>query len=156
MITICYKITLPKKSGFALGECEIEVNRMRQIADNFPGAVLAFCTLRSTLTNREKKAIAKLARRGRKHFKAEQWINPVLVLAGIELFDHFEPPSCWKDKGKPYSHFADNHHIYNNIQELCNVTQQMHLGIESYWDWYEQRRQKRLKKLKKKNPDKKI
>ncbi len=144
------------------GECKSfkeftnkDVNRMRQIADNFPGAVLTFCTLRSTLTNREKKAIAKLARRGRKHFKADQWINPVLVLTGIELFSDFRPPTCWKDKGKPYNQFANNRHIYNNIQELCNVTQQMYLGMESYWDWYKQIEEKILKKLKKKNPDKK-
>ena len=142
------------------GECKSfneftskDVNRMRRIADDFPGTIIAFCTLHSTLTDCEKKIIAKLARRGRKHFKAEQWMNPVLILTGIELFNDFDPPSCWKDKGAPYNTFADNWHVRDGIQELCNVTQQMHLGIESYWDWYEQKRQKRMKKkeAKKKN-----
>ncbi|NQU77226.1 hypothetical protein HQ544_00860 [Candidatus Falkowbacteria bacterium] len=125
------------------GECKSfneftskDVNRMRQIADNFPGAVIAFCTLRSILTDREKKIIAKLARRGRKHFKAEQWMNPVLILTGIELFNDFEPPYCWKGKGASHNAFADNWRVQDGIQELCNVTQQIYLGIESYWTWY--------------------
>jgi hypothetical protein len=90
--------------------------------------------------------IAKLARRGRKHLKAERWVNPVLILTGIELFDDFEPPSCWKDKGAPYEAFANDWHIRDGIQNLCDATQQMHLGIESYWTWYEQKRQSRIKK----------
>jgi len=133
------------------GECKSfneftnkDITRTKQMADNFPGSVIVFCTLRSTLTDREKKIIAKLARRGRKHYKAEQWINPVLILTGIELFSTFRPPSCWKDKGSPYNAFADNRHVRDGIQELCDATQQMHLGIESYWTWYEQRRKKRL------------
>jgi len=131
------------------GECKsfnefthVDVSRMKRLADKFPGSVIAFCTLRKTLKDREKKIIAKLARRGRKHFKAEQWINPVLILTGIELFDDFEPPSCWKDKGAPYEAFANNWHIRDGIQELCDATQQMHLRIESYWQWYEQKRKK--------------
>lgn len=125
-----------------------DINRMKQMTDNFPGSVIAFCTLRPTLTVREKKIIAKLARRGRKHFKAERWLNPVLILTGIELFSDFGPPSCWKDKGVPCNTFADNWHVRDGIQELCNATQQMHLGIESYWKWYEQKRQKKLSKNK--------
>jgi hypothetical protein len=151
-----------KPSIIVFGECKTfnkftikDVKRMREIADSFPGAVIAFCTLRMNLTDREKKIIAPLARKGRNHFKAERWINPVLILTGIELFNKFEPPSCWKDKGAPYNAFAGNWHVHNDIQELCNATQQMHLGIESYLDWYEQKRQKRLKRLKNGNSDKK-
>jgi len=137
------------------GECKSfneftnkDVNRMGKLADKFPGSIIAFCTLRETLTNHEKIIIAKLARRGRRHFKAEQWINPVLILTGIELFNFFEPPTCWKDKGLPYEKFANEWNILNGIQNLCDVTQQMHLGIESYWDWYEQKRHIRLAKRK--------
>ena len=132
------------------GECKsfkefanTDVNRMKLLADKFPGAVIAFCTLRETLTDSEKKIIARLARRGRKHFKAEQWINPVLILTGIELFSDFEPPSCYEKRGAPYEAFANNWHIRDGIQNLCDATQQMHLGIESYWTWYGQKRQKR-------------
>jgi len=142
-----------KASLVIFGECKsfneftnTDVKRMKILADKFPGAIIAFCTLRKTLTNREKKIIAKLARRGRKHFKAEQWINPVLILSGIELFDDFEPPNCWKDKGAPYEVFANDWHMRDGIQSLCEATQRMHLGMESYWDWYEKTRQKRLAK----------
>ena len=135
------------------GECKSfneftdrDVNRMKDMANNFPGSVIAFCTLRESLTDREKAIIAKLARRGRNHFKADRWKNPVLILTGIELFSDSPPPSCWKDRGEPYNAFADHHHVRDGIQNLCDATQQMHLGIESYSAWYEQRRQKRLAK----------
>lgn len=137
------------------GECKSysefkieDVNRMRQLANHFPGSVIAFCTLRLSLTEQEKKTIARLAREGRNHFKAEQWINPVLILTSIELFSDFGPPSCWKDKGAPYNAFAGNWHVRDGIQELCDATQQMHLGIESYWTWYERKRQKKLARRK--------
>lgn len=137
------------------GECKsfneftlADVSRMSKLADKFPGSVIAFCTLRKALKDREKKIIAKLARQGRKHFKDERWINPVLILTGIELFDDFEPPSCWKDKGAPYEAFANDWHIRDGIQNLCDATQQMHLRIESYWTWYEQTRQKKIARKK--------
>lgn len=134
------------------GECKTykiftneNINRMKQIADAFPGSVIVFCTLRPTLSNREKTSIAKLARKGRNFFKAEQWMNPILILTGIELFSDFGPPDCWKDKGEPYSKFAESYRGYNGIQELCDVTQQMHLGMESYWEWIEKQRNKRMR-----------
>ena len=136
------------------GECKSfneftnkDIKRMEQLADNFPGSVIAFCTLKSSLTGREKKVIARLARKGRKQFKGDQWINPVLILTGIELFGD-SAPSCWKEKGEPYNAFADKWKAYDEIQGLCDITQQMHLGIESYWTWYEQKRQKKKQRLK--------
>ncbi|HEC64356.1 MAG TPA: hypothetical protein ENI23_03585 [bacterium] len=142
-----------KPPAVIFGECKSfdefkikDIRRMRQIANNFPGSVIAFCTLRPTLTEREKKLIAPFARSGRKHFKSEQWINPVLVLTGMELFDFFGAPSCWKDKGSPYHAFASDYRVRNGIQELCDASQQMHLGIESYWEWYEQKEKKKLSK----------
>jgi len=132
-----------------LGECKSfnefankDVYRMKELANNFPGAVIVFSTLRESLTDREKKIISKLARQGRKHLKAEQWVNPVLILTGVELFNDFEPPYCWKDKGGQYAAFANNWHGENGIQDLCDATQQIYLGIESYWTWYGQKREK--------------
>lgn len=134
------------------GECKSfnifkkeDVTHMKEIADNFPGSVIVFCTLRSSLTNPEKKLIAKLARRGRNHYKADQWRNPILILTGIELFSIFGPPSCWENKGDSFKAFVKNWRVREEIQELCEVTQQLHLGIESYWEWYEQKRKKKLK-----------
>lgn len=144
------------------GECKTytkfskrDVNKMSEMAKIFPGAIIAFCTLRDSLEPVEKKYLTKLARMGRKHYRAERWINPVLILTGIELFSDVGPPYCWKDKGKPYDDFA-NQYRGDGIQELCDITQQMHLGIESYWTWYEQQRQKRMKKRKGKEKNQNI
>lgn len=122
-----------------LGECKTydrfekkDIDRARKMADAFPGSVLAFCTLRKHLENSEKKTIAALARKGRRRWKAEKWHNPVLVLTGTELMSDFGPPHCWKDLGGEFATFADTYHGYNGIQELCEATQRLHLGMESY------------------------
>ena len=143
-----------------LGECKTydrfenkDIDRARKLANLFPGAVIAFCTLRRDLEASEKKKIAAFARRGRRYWKAEQWYNPVLVLTGIELFSDFGPPSCWEDAGGKYTKLGDSYHGYDGIQELCDATQQIHLDMEPYWTWYQKHldkvNQRRLKKIQK-------
>lgn len=131
-----------KPPDIIFGECKSyneftnkDVNRMKQLAVSFPGSILAFCTLRTHLKDREKKIISKLAMRGRRHYKGEQWINPVLILTGIELFSEYAPPTCWNDKGDPYNRYDRTYKMFDDIQDLCDASQQIHLGIESYSVW---------------------
>jgi hypothetical protein len=133
-----------------LGECKSfdffrtkDIQRMRVLGRQFPGAILAFCTLRKQLHPIEKKHIAHLARRGRRHLRAELWHNPVLILTGIELFSDYPPPYCWRDAGNNYAKFADSYRNHRGILSLCDATQQLHLGMESYGSWIEEERKKR-------------
>jgi hypothetical protein len=128
------------------GECKTygefeakDVLRMRELARNFPGAILAFCTLRPELTSSEKNRLAALARFGRRRLRAERWKHPVLILTAVELFSDHGPPYCWKDAGGKLAAFAETFHGFGGITELSDATQQLHLGIESYWQWYEKR-----------------
>ena len=55
-----------------------DFDRMEEIAKQFPGAILAFCTLRKTLERTEIKQLKRLTKKGMKHWKTERPINPVL------------------------------------------------------------------------------
>lgn len=119
--------------GLLFGECKTyglfeakDFERMRYIGDTFPGAVLVFSTLRETLTKGEITALKKLTKAGRKYWKVERPLNPVLILTGRELLTWKRPPHCW-DEGQQerFSHVHD-------LLSLCDATQQIYLGLPSW------------------------
>lgn len=76
--------------------------------------------------------------------EAEQPINPVLILTGNELLSHHGPPYCWDDATqKRLNHLR-------GLINLCDVTQQLYLGLPSWeTEWHEKwekRHQKRMAK----------
>jgi hypothetical protein len=134
-----------RREGIAFGECKSygrfdkrDYDRMRYLAKTFPGAVLVFSTLRPSLTPGEIKAISRIAKAGRKYWKAERPINPVLVLTGTELFSFESAPHCWADATrKEFPHL-------NGMLDLCDATQQIYLKLPSWHsDWHAQWDKKR-------------
>jgi hypothetical protein len=107
-----------------------DIERMRSLAKTFPGSVLVFSTLRESLSPQEIKALARLAKEGRKYWKAERPINPVLILTGTELLKWERPPMCWSEAQQ--KRFAN---VYD-LLSLCDATQQIYLGLPSWQeDW---------------------
>lgn len=126
---------------------EKDFDRMEYLAETFPGCVLAFSTLRKSLTNDEIAAITKIAKRGRAYWKAEHPINPVLILTGTELLSGEPPPICWDDATK--KRFRN---VYG-LLDLCNATQQLYLNLPSWeteWSkkWEKQRERRALRNAK--------
>jgi hypothetical protein len=105
---------------------------MRYLAKVFPGAVLVFSTLRKSLTPQEVASITRIAKTGRKYWKPERPVNPVLILTGTELLHHSRPPYCWEDKvQKKFERTW-------GLMSLSNVTQQIYLNLPSWHDeWRE-------------------
>jgi hypothetical protein len=139
-----------------LGECKSfnpfttkDVDRAKRLAQRFPGASLVFATLRGELESGERKRLATLARAGRKHLKAEKWRAPVLVLTSHELMSNMGPPYCWRDVGGRFAQLAANYRGFGGLTELCDATQQLHLGMEPCGQWqqaeFEKRRQRWLR-----------
>lgn len=129
-----------RTEGVAFGECktygcfeEKDFARMRRLATAFPGAVLVFATLRKTLTTKEIRKLAGIARAGRKRWKAERQLNPVLVLTGSELLSHKGAPYCWEEPLK--SRFRHE----RGLMRLCDITQQLYLNLPSWHDERERR-----------------
>jgi hypothetical protein len=127
-----------------VGECKSfdrfeprDFKRMRDLAKAFPGATLVFSTFRKELTGFEKRVIAKIADRGRRPLGGNRWENPVMVLTGLELFSRERLPYCWKAAAPPYNNFWNAPLSPDFIQSVCDITQQIHLGMEPHTKWFE-------------------
>lgn len=121
-----------------------DYNRMETLAKEFPGAILAFCTLRKKLDSDELREIRRIAKSGMKRWKAERPINPVLVLTGHELFSHVGAPQCWDGISIP--DWAKRTHT---LLELCNATQGIHLGLPHWHQtWHKEFEKRRSRKRK--------
>jgi hypothetical protein len=121
--------------------------RMRQLGDEFPGAVLVFATLKPSLTGREKRLLSRIANRGRRYWKAERPYNPVLILTGTELFANWKPPTSWEKAGGRHATFASNAGRFWTLLELCDATQQLYLDLPPWQTWLQQRWEKRRLRL---------
>jgi hypothetical protein len=138
--------------GVAFGECKTyglfeqkDVQRMRNLAKWFPGAVLIFATLRDKLTENEVRSLSRFARVGRKYWKTERPINPVMILTKHELLAPFGPPHCWKELG-----FESTFRNVDGLLDLCNATQQIHLSLPPWEeDWRKKWDKQRAALLKK-------
>jgi hypothetical protein len=125
-------------TGILFGECKTygpfkpkDFQRMRYLAEMFPGAILVFSTLRASLTKEEIAALTRLTKFGRKYWKADRPINPVLILTGAELLTWERPPLCWNEELQ--KRFQN---VYSLI-EHCNASQQIYLGLPSWQeDWH--------------------
>ncbi|MEK7554917.1 MAG: hypothetical protein AAB518_02970 [Patescibacteria group bacterium] len=143
-----------KKDGLLFGESKTygqfqkkDFNRMSYLAKNFPGAVIVFSTLRKTLTSAEIKGITKIAKAGRKFWKSERPINPVLILTGNELFSFHGPPYCWEDAG-----IKEKFNHLRGLISICDATQQIYLKLPSWeTEWREKWEKLHKKRLAAKN-----
>jgi len=125
-------------AGLLFGECKSyglfkpkDFQRMRYLAETFPGAILVFSTLRERLTKEEVAALTRLAKFGRKYWKAERPVNPVLILTGAELMTWEPPPRCWN--GELQKRFQN----VRSLLEHCNASQQIYLGLPSWHEAWE-------------------
>ena len=120
-----------------------DVDRLCRLGSEFPGAILVFATLREKLTSDEKRLLRRVANRGRKYSTRDPNHNPVLVLTGIELFGHERPPDCWEGARGKFEEFAKGQRGYGEILELCDCTQQLHLDMDAYYEWLDNRLDRR-------------
>jgi len=140
------------QDGILFAECKSynkfvrkDFDRMKALAKEFPGAILAFCTLRKNLSAGEVRQIRAIARAGMKQWKTERPVNPVLVLTGNELFNFVGPPSCWREMSVP-----DWVKRTHTLLEHCNATQSIYLGLPHWhesWRAALEKRRKRQRKL---------
>jgi len=138
-MVLVYGVHLRECKTFGVFKQE-DYKKMRLLAKQFPGSILAFCTLRPSLTPKEIREISKIAKVGRKRWKSDRPKNPVLILTSNELMDMFGPPQCWAKKhGKKFDR------VYG-LFEIANATQQIYLNLPSWHEeWQKEFEEKRKK-----------
>lgn len=122
-----------------------DIDRMRSLAKEFPGAALIFSTLRTALTATEKRMIKPLVNSGRRYWKAERTYNPVIILTGNELFSTHGIPYCWKDKEGKAKQIAESNFYPRSLSDIADATQQIYLDMKPYHEWREEQWKKRQK-----------
>jgi len=97
-----------------------DIERMKVISKEFPGSVIVFSTLNSTLTQKEKRLIRPIVRQGRKYWKEGRTSNPVLILTSTELFSHYIGLShTYKEKGGLHAKLAERHLVLHQLRPFC-------------------------------------
>ena len=123
-----------------------DVERMQDLAEAFPGAVLILATLNESLAKAEVKLIGTLARAERKKRLRGIPYSPVVVLTGIELFSSRGIRECWDGRGGLYEELHKHNFDYSDLPALADVTQQLYLGFQSWHEWSGVERKKRLER----------
>ncbi len=141
-----------------IGECKSfnrfeqkDFSRAEQAATLFPGAVLCFCSFNDALDKSEIKGLTKLAIQGRKRMDVGKQMNPVLILTSRELFSEFKMTDFYSLYGDKAA-YARSVYLRDDIQELCEFTQQSYLGMPSYHESVEEKRRKKAARLAAKSP----
>jgi hypothetical protein len=120
-----------------------DIERMKQLGEEFPNSILTFATLKEELLQEDKNEIKKLVKYFRKGV-GNRPQNPVFILTAKELLpdNSFDPFSEYKNKIKPF-------HRYNDwIGNLCEMTVEKHLGLKT---WGEIRSDLWVKEMKARN-----
>ena len=89
---------------------------------------MVFSTLRKSLSKKEITALIKLAKAGRKYWKNDRPLNPIIILTGNELLNSARPPYCWDESVR--KRLSNIHDLYT----LSDATQQIYLNIPSWAD----------------------
>lgn len=124
-----------------------DVERMKQLAIRFPGAILVFATMKQAedLSQAEISRIAKVASWGREYIdKHRKTRAPVILLTGLELFAPYALSKTWRDKGGRHAEMENGRRSYiENLRDLADMTQQLYLNMPSYSDWLRAKWEKR-------------
>ena len=133
-----------------------DINKMKILAESFPGSIIVFATLKEAedLSPEEIERIRKLAQWGREYDKErKQSRAPVIMLTGTELFTAHYLDSSWKEKGGKHKELIEPAWVRtDNLRTLADLTQQLYLGMPSYGQWREEKWKKRIARKKRKSP----
>lgn len=120
-----------------------DVERMKILGEEFPGAVLSFATLNATLEDSEINLIANLAR----HFQTGSGNRPrnsVLILTGKELLN-----TEFRDAFKAYKDDLKPFHLYHDyIGRLSDLSVKKHLKIRTWPEIKEDERNDEIQRRK--------
>src|SRR5207248_1795490 len=95
------------------------------------GAYCVGAALNFLMENEEIEGLSRNAKRGRRRMDIGKQINPVHVLTARELFSEFKLSDFYSLYGDN-ADYARGVYLRDDIQELCDFTQRIYLGMPSY------------------------
>ncbi len=126
------------------------VTGLRDVAERFPGAVLVVSSLRpiADYTSAELKNLSELASWGRTPTSDWRPRNPVIVLTATELFSDNTIAYAWKQAGGRAAELVQHASVdLSDLYVLAEATQQLYLGLPSFYDGYGSRLRRERQRL---------
>jgi hypothetical protein len=120
-----------------------DFERMSFLAEEFPGCVLVFASLKTEINQSEAAAIRSFVQTQRRRRLRRQPSSHVVVLTGTELLSERGAPSCWAGKGELQETLISGHRSFHDLAVLADATQQIYLGMPGWLDWSESERAKK-------------
>lgn len=121
-----------------------DVARMKRLAEEFPGAVLVFATMKEAdrMSKDEIARLRALAQWGREYLRgSRQTRAPVILLTGTELFCGYSLEETWKKKGGIHEQLclSGPYLQVDKLEILADLTQYLYLGLPRFREWHEAR-----------------
>jgi hypothetical protein len=123
-----------------------DIERAKTLAQKFPGAVLAFATLKPDLHPAEKARLKKLAVWGRARISNNRSRAPVLVLTANELFANTRLSQQYEKLGGKFGAMGAVLRHRSDLLPICDATQQLYLDLNPYDAWHREYWEKRHRK----------
>jgi hypothetical protein len=103
------------------------------------------------LDKNEIRGLTSLAIQGRARLDVGKQMNPILILTARELFSEFKMTDFYSLYGDK-ANYARSVYMRDDMEELCDFTQQLYLGMPSYHEWLEEKHRKRAARLAARRP----
>lgn len=130
------RLIIGEAKSFAIDAVkESDLEQLKTSGSLIPGSFLVVSVLKESFSDDEIARLKKFVEwtRESKSYGPKHWL---ILLTATELFDdHLE--RNWKEKGKPYSDFA-NYHNTKSLESLSDSTLSIYLGEKSYYEWSEE------------------
>ena len=101
-----------------------DIDRMTDLGNAFPGAILVFAKLTESFNDEEKALLSPLVEASWKGYDKHQPYNPILILTGKELYLDL----LWE------SHLDKVR--YQDLLDICSLTQELYLGRDFRGEQY--------------------
>lgn len=116
-----------------------DLENLKALAIRFPGSILVCATMKqaSELSKGELLRLRRLANWGREYIRGTRKSRaPLIILTGNELFAPYRLEMAWKKIGGKHQELIEPGYVHaDNLRVLANLTQQLYLGLPSYFDW---------------------
>jgi hypothetical protein len=120
---------------------ERDVQRLKAMAEAIPGSYVVFSAMKKQLSDNEKKRIRRFAEWGRVLQKNGEPRATVIILTGTELFSDHDLKQTWEDVGGAHANMVEHASVHiDDLWTLADITQQLYLGLPSYYEWQASRR----------------
>jgi hypothetical protein len=105
-----------------------DVDKMKELGNQFPYSVLVFSSLKKKLEDKEKKLLQGLYKYYQNRAKKGQSHCFIMILTSNELFLHDRPPFGWEDLTAKHKKHAKNwNHRIRTVNDLCFSTNELYL-----------------------------